>query len=159
MTRHRYLLALALMLPLPVLADDAAEADIRKVVETFQASLKAHDAKTLGSLFVADSTAWYTTLGQASLDKLRKEHPEKPIPRYKQGTWQQFADFVGKAGEPIEERFHDVRIHTDGSVATVYFDFEFLSAGKVNNHGAETWQMLRTDDGWKIVAMLYSSNF
>ncbi|KAF1007124.1 MAG: hypothetical protein GAK28_02095 [Luteibacter sp.] len=159
MNLRRYLLAVALLLPLPILADEAAEADIRKVVETFQTSLKAHDAKTLGSLFVADSTAWYTTLGQASLDKVRKEHPDKPVPRYKQGTWQQFADYVGKPGGAIEERFHDVRIHTDGSVATVYFDFEFVSDGKVNNHGAETWQMLRTDDGWKIVAMLYSSNF
>lgn len=152
------LFALALLLPLPVLADDA-QADIQKVVDTFQTSLKAHDAKTLGSLFVADGKGWYTALGEASLNKIRKEHPGKDVPRYKPGSWQEFTDFVGKAKGPIEERFHNVRIQTDGAIGTVYFDFDFLMDGKVQNHGAETWQMLRTDDGWKIVAMLYSSNF
>jgi len=49
-----------------------------------------------------------------------------------------------------------VRIDTNGTVASVWFDFDFLVDGKVTNQGSETWQLVRTDDGWKINAMLYS---
>jgi hypothetical protein len=56
----------------------------------------------------------------------------------------------------VEERFHNVRIETNGAVASVYFDFDFLVDGKVTNRGSEAWQMVRDEQGWKIGAMLYS---
>jgi hypothetical protein len=46
----------------------------------------------------------------------------------------------------------DVKI---GGVASVYFNFDFLSGDKVSNRGSETWQMVRAEDGWKISSMLY----
>jgi hypothetical protein len=49
-----------------------------------------------------------------------------------------------------------VRIDTNGAVASVYFDFDFLIDGKVGNRGSETWQMVRAEEGWKISSMLYS---
>jgi ketosteroid isomerase-like protein len=141
----------------PCLAEDTAKAQIQEVVDRFQAAIKAHDAQALGTMFLPDSKAWITALGEQTYQKVRQKHPEATP--FKTGTWQQFSAYVGNAKEPIEERFHNVRIDTDGTIASVYFDFEFLSAGKVGNRGAETWQLLHTPDGWKIVAMLYSSNF
>ncbi len=140
----------------PCLAEDTSRAEIQTVVDRFQAAIKAHDGAALGRMFLPGSTAWITALGPGALRNVREKHPEAPP--YKQGTWHAFAAYVSQASEPIEERFHNVRINTDGTVASVYFDFEFVAAGKVDNRGAETWQMLRTPDGWKIVAMLYSSN-
>lgn len=154
--RH-LLAALAFLFVLPCAAADSAKAEIEQVVSRFQASLKAHDRAALGTLFLTDSKAWWTVLGDASYEKIKAKHPE--VPRYKAGTWQQFADYVGNAKGSIEEHFHNVRIETDGSVASVYFDFEFVADGKVGNRGAETWQLIRTNDGWKIASMLYSSNF
>ena len=61
------------------------------------------------------------------------------------------------AKQPIEEQFENVRIHTDGAVAAVYFDFVFLVDGRRNNVGSESWQMVHTNDGWRISAMAYSS--
>jgi ketosteroid isomerase-like protein len=151
------LFSILALVSLPCLAEDSPKAQVQDVVERFQAAIKAHDGKALGTMFLPDSKAWITALGQASFEKVRQKHPE--VPPYKSGTWQEFAKYVSEAKDPIEERFHDVRIETDGTVASVYFDFEFVAAGKVANRGAETWQMLRTPDGWKIVAMLYSSNF
>lgn len=150
-------LALALILSFPVAAADSAQADIQKVVETFQVALRTHDAKTLGSLFLAEGKSWYTALGKASFDTVKAKHPE--VPPYKAGTWQEFVESARTEKKDVEERFHDVRIHADDTVGTVYFDFEYVQEGKVVNHGVETWQVLRTPDGWKIVAMLYSSNF
>lgn len=150
-------LALAAVPPAPAMAADLPKAEVEQVVARFQAAIKAHDRPALASLFLADSKAWWTILGEPSYQKVKAAHPE--VPPYKTGTWQQFADYVGSAKQSIEERFHDVRIETDGSIATVYFDFEFLVDGKVGNKGAETWQLLHTSEGWKIAAMMYSSNF
>lgn len=149
--------AVALAFALPCAAADSPNAGIQKVITTFQVSLKKHDAKALESLFLPGSDAWVVTLGDKTLKSMRVKHPAAP--RYKVGTRKSFLQFVGSTKSSIEENFHNVRIHTDGSVGSVYFDFEFMMDGKVQNHGAETWQMVRTDTGWKIAAMLYSTNF
>lgn len=149
--------ALLLVAAAPCLAQESPKAQVQQVVDRFQTSLKAKDTKALGDLFLPEGKAWITTLGEPSFSKVKAKHPE--VTRYKAGSLQEFTDFVGKAKGSVEERFHNVRIETDGSVASVYFDFEFLMDGVVGNHGAETWQLVRTDNGWKIAAMLYSSNF
>jgi ketosteroid isomerase-like protein len=157
--RVRHLLAFLAFLVLPAMAAaaDSPKAEIEQVVARFQTAIKAHDRPALASLFLTDSKAWWTILGEPSYQKMKAAHPDAP--RYKTGTWQEFANYVGNAKGNIEERFHNVSIETDGTVASVYFDFEFLANGKVGNKGAETWQLLRTNEGWKIAAMLYSSNF
>lgn len=158
MTFRCFLPALFLLAAMPAIAaEPSGQADVQKVVDQFQTALKAHDGATIRSLFLPDTKAWWTTLGDASYKKVKEKHPE--VMRFKAGTYQEFADYVTNAKESVEERFHNVRIQTDGAIASVYFDFEFLSGGKVANHGAETWQLIRTDDGWKIASMLYSSNF
>jgi ketosteroid isomerase-like protein len=155
--KHLPLIAALVFASMPCFAaGDAPKAEIEKVVSQFQGALKAHDGTTLASLFIPESS-WVETLGPKGLETVHAKKPDAP--RYHTSTPGKFADFVSKSTSPLEERFHDVRIETDGTVGIVYFDFEFLLDGKVQNRGAETWQMVRTDDGWKIAAMLYSSNF
>lgn len=149
-------LALLAFAATPALAADSPKADIQAVVGQFQAALKTHDAKTLAALFTPECS-WVEALGAESLVKVRTKKPDAGP--YHTSTPAKFVEFVGSSKQPLEERFHDVRIETDGTVGIVYFDFEFLLEGKVQNRGAETWQMVRTADGWKIAAMLYSSNF
>lgn len=150
--------AFALLLALPCVAAEAPKAEIQQVVDTFQAALKAHDSKAVSRLFLNDDVSWYTALGEASFASVKAKHPEVTT-TYKAGTLKQFTDFIGSGKVQVEERFHNVRIETDGTVASVYFDFDFVADGKIANHCAETWQMIHTPDGWKIAAMLYSSNF
>ena len=133
----------------------AADTDaIRQVVQQFQSAIVARDGKTLGSLFVQDGGSWLSVLDDAMYAEAKAHNPAAK--RLAPSTWRKFADFVQHSARPIEERFHDVRIDTNGTVASVWFDFDFLVDGKVTNRGSETWQLVRTDDGWKIQAMLYS---
>jgi hypothetical protein len=57
-----------------------------------------------------------------------------------------------------EEQFSNVQIDTDGSIASVTFDFVFLLDTKEINRGREAWQLVNTDDGWKIVSVIWSNN-
>ncbi len=51
-----------------------------------------------------------------------------------------------------------MKIDTDGDLASVLFDYAFLSNGKETNHGKEAWHLLRTQDGWKIASVVWSVN-
>ncbi|SDF30977.1 protein of unknown function [Massilia sp. PDC64] len=152
--RALFSLLLALCLAAPAHAADADVAAIRQLVQQFQTAIVARDGKTLGSLFVQEGGSWWSVLDEPTYAAAKARNPAAR--RLEPSTWQKFAEFVTHSARPVEERFHDVRVDTNGTVASVWFDFDFLVDGKVTNRGSETWQLVRTDDGWKIVAMLYS---
>jgi hypothetical protein len=151
-------LLLAACLAGPVHAADnphaADVAAINQVVEQFKAAIIAHDGKVLGSLFLQDHDSWLAVADTATFAAVKARHPDarKILP----DSWKHFADFIQTAPKPVEERFYNVRIDTNGAVASVWFDFDFLEDGKVSNRGSETWQLVRAEDGWKISSMLYS---
>jgi hypothetical protein len=135
----------------PHAADVAA---INQIVEQFKAAIIAHDGKALGSLFLQDHDSWLSVADAATFTAVRARNPNAP--KVLKGSWRQFADFIQADPKPVEERFYNVRIDTNGAVGSVYFDFDFLEDGKVTNRGSEAWQMVRAEDGWKISSMLYS---
>jgi len=146
----------ALFLASPARATDrSADVNaINAVVEQFKAAIIAHDGNTLGKLFVQDHDSWLSVVDEATWAQARAGNPQarKVAP----SSWKQFAGFIQRASKPVEERFYNVRIDTNGAVASVWFDFDFLIDGKVTNRGSESWQMVRAEDGWKISSMLYS---
>jgi hypothetical protein len=138
-------------------ADQAHEADvaaINKVVEQFKAAIIAHDGKTLGSLFLQDHDSWLSVADAPTWAAVKARNPaaRKILP----DSWKKFAEFIQTTPKPVEERFYNVRIDTNGAVGSVYFDFDFLIDGQVTNRGSESWQLVRAEDGWKISSMLYS---
>jgi hypothetical protein len=151
-------LLLAACLAGPVHAADnphaADVAAINQVVEQFKAAIIAHDGKALGSLFLQDHDSWLSVADESIWAGIKARNPNAP--KVLKGSWRQFADYIQKDPKPVEERFYNVRIDTNGAVGSVYFDFDFLSDGKVTNRGSEAWQMVRAEDGWKISSMLYS---
>nr|WP_314540570.1 nuclear transport factor 2 family protein [uncultured Massilia sp.] len=139
-------------------ADDAHAADraaIQQVVQQFQDAIKAHDGKKLGSLFLQDHDSWISVLDDQTWKEAKARFPKAE--KYRKSSWKKFADMIqDDKGGTLEERFYNVRIETNGAVGSVYFDFDFLDNGKVTNRGAESWQMVRAEDGWKISSMLFS---
>ena len=156
------LIVLAVYLARPAHATDSSAAGphaadvkaIQTIVGQFKAAIVAHDGKTLGSLFVQGHDSWLSVADEAKWAQARALDPQarKVFP----SSWKKFAEFIEHADKPVEERFYNVRIDTNGAVASVWFDFDFLIDGKVTNRGSESWQMVRAEDGWKISSMLYS---
>ncbi|HEY4145709.1 hypothetical protein [Pinirhizobacter sp.] len=138
----------------PVDTHAADRAQIQQVVDSFKAAIIAKNGKAMSGMFLSGGS-WLMAVDKASVAKIRTRHPEAK--QFVPGSYEEFAGFVGSAPRPIEEVFSNVSIQTDGIVGTVYFDYRFLVDGKATNHGAETWQLVHTDEGWKISAMLYSA--
>lgn len=139
----------------PVLArhssDPEAEAEVREVVERFRAAIVKGDGASLRALFLPQGGAWL------SVDR-RPAEGQITMLRLEPGSFESFARSIERADRRQEEVFSGIDIRTDGAVASVDFDFVYLVDGKRINRGLEAWQLAKTDSGWKIVSLVYSSN-
>lgn len=73
------------------------------------------------------------------------------------GSYLAFAEDVETSTTGDEEVFSNIDIGADGAMATQVFDFVSLSGGKEGNRGLEAWQLVKSDNGWKIVSLIYSN--
>jgi hypothetical protein len=80
------------------------------------------------------------------------------VQKVRVSSYQDFATYLARTKSDIDPRHSSVQIMSDGAVASVYFHFDFDVDGKVANRGDETWQLVKTVDGWRIVAITYSSS-
>jgi hypothetical protein len=136
--------------------NSTARREIQRVVEIFRTSIIAKDKATLGGLFMQTAGSWIKVMDDKTYQRLKATQPS--IAKLKPGTYQDFTNFLGASQQRLEEKFSDLRIHTDGAVASVYFDFIFLVDDKETNRGSECWQLVNTGDGWKINALIYSTD-
>jgi hypothetical protein len=128
--------------------------EIEQLVQQFQRNIIDKDAAALGALFLPENNSWLTVLDDEHLAAARSKRAD--VPRVRPSDYRGFVKFIGESKLPVEEKFYKVQIHTNGYVAAVYFDFDFIEDGKVTNRGAESWHLVRTGQGWKISSMIFS---
>ncbi|GLQ48428.1 hypothetical protein GCM10007862_34790 [Dyella lipolytica] len=131
-------------------------ADIQHVMETFHHAVVTHDGKGVSELFLDHGSTWVTVLSDKAFATMRAK--KASTQKVRVSSYQDFATFVSSTTSDLDPRHTDIRISSDGAVASVYFHFDFMINGKVENRGDETWQLVKTGDGWRIVAITYSSN-
>ncbi|MFT4248136.1 MAG: hypothetical protein QM581_08875 [Pseudomonas sp.] len=140
--------------------DERDVAAIRKVVELFRTSLIDKDRATFLGLFVSEDpreVTWRFVIDDAQRARALATKPGTRKAGYSPGfNHVSFIDRIVSRDESSKERFSDVDIDTDGEVASARFDYVFLVAGRPMNRGREMWQLLRTEDGWKIVSVVWS---
>ena len=152
---HIFVLVLALSVPPARAADD--HPDIRSVVESFRTSIIQKDRERFLTLFVQPDLAWQSVLEDRSLAQVQGKKPQAIKARFSpDNNPVKFIDGIVASKDASEETFDNIRIDTDGDVATVVFDYAFLSNGKKTNWGKECWLMVRTEAGWKITSLAYS---
>jgi hypothetical protein len=139
------------------LAAKNADMQVRKVTAAFQTALAKKDRPGLIQLFLDEKVPVTGVASDATMAIVRTKKADAS--KLLQMTSGEFADSVGTAKTNDVEKFSNVKIHTDGAVASVYFDFVFESDGKPVNLGSETWLLVDTDSGWKISSIAFSMNF
>jgi hypothetical protein len=125
-------------------------------METFHQAVVAHDGERVASLFVAEGSTWFNVLSdEAYAAALAKSSTDTKV---KHSSFAYFSKFVSSSTTALNPQHSNVQIHTDGTIASVYFDFVFLIDRKPENRGSETWQLVKAAEGWKIAAITDSSN-
>lgn len=131
-------------------------ADIRQVMAAFHHAVATHDGQGVSALFLDHGSTWVTVLSDQGFAAMKSKKPS--VKKVRVGSYQDFAKYVSSTTKVLDPRHTDLRIMSDGAVASVYFHFDFMVDGKAENRGDETWQLVNTVDGWRIVAITYSSN-
>lgn len=161
------LLLLACLLSFPAFGQDkvrnADTETVEAVVEAFRVAVIDKDKTRFLKLFMDGNTAWQSAVGDANLRKLRKLRESKPqavkVRIDPKDNHRSFIDSIVADKARQEEKFRNVRIETDGDIASVWFDYSYHDGDRETNHGKEAWQLLRTDDGWKIISVIWSVNW
>ena len=137
-------------------ATSDAQSQIEQVIARFQTAIIKKDKAGLSDLFLPANNSWIAVPTEATYRVVHARHHNAR--RFMPGSYTEFVSFISTSPERMEEKFSNVKIETDGAVASVYFDFVFLSNGEQQNRGSETWQLINTGSGWKINALVYSIN-
>lgn len=133
----------------------ADEAAIEQVMKQYHAAILAHDGTALAGLFLPDANLWRNVLTDSAYALAQAKSPTAQKVRV--SNYRDFAKLVTTTTKSFDPEHSNVVIHTDGTIAAVYFDFVFNVDGKANNRGSETWQLVKAADGWRIASIIYSS--
>lgn len=138
-------------------ADVAA---IQKVVETFRTAIITKDKPAFLQLFFSDTVeqvTWQAVVDDPSLQRIRKDRPQAIKARHRpDNNHVAFINGIVSGTDREEETFSDIHIDTDGEIASVSFDYVFLVNGSATNSGREKWLLVRTEQGWKIISVVYT---
>ena len=144
-------------------AADNAPADveaIERVVEQFRLVILHKDKARFMPLFFSDEpgrVTWQFSNDDARMARIRQAKPDARKARHlPEVNHVAFIDGIVASPNASEEVFSNVAIDTDGEIASVAFDYEFLSDGRQTNWGREMWQLVRTEDGWKIISVVWT---
>ena len=130
--------------------------DVQHVLDAYHAAVLAHDGARLASLFLPQGSTWINVLSDEAYARVKAKSPNAT--RVRVGSYTDFAKLVSSSKASLDPTHANMTIHTDGTVASVYFDFIFLVDGKETNRGSETWVLVKSDGGWRIADITYSSN-
>jgi len=136
-----------------------ATAQIQAVVEAFRIAIINRDQAAFERLFLHEHITWQSVKGDEALQRIREKVPTaNKLTVDTTKTPYSFIAGIVADKKSSEETFDNVKIDTDGDLASVLFDYAFLSNGNETNHGKEAWHLLRTPDGWKIASVIWSVN-
>lgn len=137
----------------PVLANDNSDMEVKSVqdvVEAFRTAVIEKDEPAFVELFYQKGIPWIGVQGAKRKGMLPSNSGVYS------GSYGGFIGWIVSTEEQLEEKFWDVNIHTDGDIATVHFKYSFHEGDYKSNWGDESWQLIKTAEGWKIVSVTYS---
>lgn len=134
-----------------------AEKEITNVMHDFMQAIMNKDSVTFYSLFHVEPIAWAGTYkDKTQATRLQKNSKAKS---YFRDDYKDFIRGIIGDKESSEEKFYNVKIVCDESIASLSFDYSFWFDGKKSNWGKESWGLIKTEGKWKITSVLFSMEF
>jgi len=137
-------LLLLLMVLTPSVA--AAQADDRQVVVTVVERMFA-------GLKAGDTAAMRATMHPAA--RIIQTGTRDGVPFARVNSADAFLQSIAAAtGRALEERIYNPEVRLDDHLATVWVEYDFLVNGAVSHCGVDSYQLVRTADGWRILQIV-----
>jgi len=139
----RWFPILGLIAMMPAFSQSSDERDALAATQKMFDAMAAHDASAIRSVSLPDARLF--AIGEQDV----------PPPAM---AMEDFATRIAAIHEQIQERFTgqpSISIH--GRMAQVWGEYEFLREGKFHHCGVDSFSLLKTAQGWKIAAIVYTS--
>jgi len=137
--RRSWVLMASLAFAIPAEAQEAM--DPRGVVEELFRGMKQGDAGRMSALFHPDVRLVTTSAG-----------PEGP--RASVVAVARWLESVGASERELDERIHNVQVHVDQGLASVWADYDLYVDGALSHCGVDAFHLVRTTDGWRILEIV-----
>lgn len=124
----------------PAFADDESPIG---AVNTFFEALSGNDAALAGTVMIEDGVLYGYVEGVDGLRLARM-------------TIAEYIDAMARRTDSLLERIWDVRILAEDRLAMVWTPYDFYLNGAFHHCGINSFNLIRTDEGWKIAAVVYS---
>ena len=131
-------------------------AAIRKILNSFTQAIIKKDSATLASLFANTPIAFVSVQCAQTFAYLKKKDPSTPFQSIV--NYKDFISYVAQTKDQVEEKIYNIRIRTDGSVASLSAEYSFWSNNEKINWGQENWELIFNGTDWKIAAIVWSDN-
>ena len=131
-------------------------AAVRKILNSFTQAIIKKDSTTLASLFANTPITFLSVESAETFAYLKKKHPSTPLIGI--NNYKDFIAYVAQTKDQVEERIYNVRVRTDGSIASLSSDYSFWSNNQKINWGQENWDLIFNGTEWKIAAIIWSTN-
>lgn len=129
---------------------------IKSIIETYSKSVIDKDSTTFYALFNDGPVTWCAALKDRSTIKENEgKGAAAARSNYFSGSHKGF--FRGLYNyASTEDKFDNIRIIEDGTVATVSMDYSFWANKKMTNWGGKYLTLIKRDGRWKITSVIYS---
>ena len=129
--------------------------DVQHVIDAYHEAVLTHDGSRLAHLFLPQSL-WLNVLSDEAYARAKAKSLDAV--KVRMGSYIDFAKLVSTSKASFNPTHTHLQENSDGTIASVYFEFVFLVDGKEQNRGSETWVLVKGTDGWRIAAITYSSS-
>jgi hypothetical protein len=132
------------------------KADIKQVINTFMTCIVKKNSIKFYNLFNSDPVVWVGVFkGKTQQERISKDSKKL---NYFTSNYKSFYRSISDLGTD-EEKFYNIKIDNDESIATVSFDYSFWEKNKKINWGKESWHLVKIKDEWKITGVIFSIDF
>ncbi len=141
---ERVIIFLVLLITTTITAQNKAEMDVKKAIDTFFEGFHKGDTLLMKSVMYNNMLTQTTYKDREGKGKLVTDDVEKMI--------QTIAN--RPADQKWEERLLDYNIQIDGTMAHVWTPYEFLVNGQFSHCGVNSFQLFNDEGQWKIIYLI-----
>ena len=130
--------------------------EINAIINQYSDSVIKKDSIAFYALFNDGNVTWCAALMDKSQNKeIETKSVEKARSNYFSGSYKDFMRGLFRY-ESTEDKFDNIHIIEDGTVAAVTMDYSFWANNKMTNWGGKYLTLIKRDGKWKITSVIYS---
>ena len=130
--------------------------EITEIINNYSKYVIERDSTAFYDLFNDSPVTWCAALKDRSQAKELEKNGSKSARRnYFSGSYHAFMRSLFRY-KSTEDKFDNIRIIEDGTVASVSMDYSFWADNKMTNWGGKYLTLIKREGKWKIASVIYS---